>query len=99
MSLWIRPYSWTSFLCFTLFHLAMKPAFSASSAVGSQGRRSPSSRYQKPFVRCETAASTPYVSVVSKPYSETVTPASDYYNYRAYLETIPTYGVDQPSRT
>ena len=25
---------------------------------------------------------------------ETVTPASDYYNYRAYLETILTYGVD-----
>jgi len=38
----------------------------ASEAVGSQGNRSPSSRYQNAFVRCEAEESLPYVNTVSK---------------------------------
>ena len=38
----------------------------ASASVGSQGYRSPLSRYQNAFVRCDVAASLPYVNLVSK---------------------------------
>ena len=38
----------------------------ASAAVGSQGNKSPSSRYQNAFVKSEVAASLQYVNMVSK---------------------------------
>ena len=38
----------------------------ASAVVGSQGNRSPLSMYENEFVKCDVAASLPYVIMVSK---------------------------------
>ena len=53
---------------FALFNTVqhVKTLFFASSAVGSQDNKSPLSRYQNAFVRCNVAASVPYVNMVSK---------------------------------